>query len=84
MELPKGAPKEANYDWPELRSYIGIPKEGPLSAKNRSHRLTYWPRTSAAMLYDHIDDPGETVNQADDPQHAEAYDLLKQHLSEFQ
>ena len=29
--LPHGAPKEAAYNWGELRSYHGIPKKGPVS-----------------------------------------------------
>jgi arylsulfatase A-like enzyme len=31
MRMPEGAPRQAAYNWPELRSYVGIPKKGPLS-----------------------------------------------------
>ena len=31
MRMPVGAPPQADYNWPELRSYVGIPEKGPLS-----------------------------------------------------
>ena len=77
--------------WPELREphvegrqfTYSYWKRG-LSAKDASHRLTYWPKSGASMLYDHINDPDETVNRSSDPQYTEAYESLKQHLSNFE
>ncbi len=31
MRMPEGAPTQAEYTFPELRAYIGIPERGPLS-----------------------------------------------------
>ena len=46
--LPEGAPSEANYTWGEMRSYSGIPKQGPVSTE-LNRKLIHGYRASVSF-----------------------------------